>query len=141
MHQIVASELERIADPSLVGVVITDVDVDRELSVATVLYDVRNPQDAVEVEGALEGHRTRLQRSLGAEVRMRRTPTLRFRLDTSAAAAERIERILEKIHSEEDGVAEGGEAANKANGEANNEADSETNSTVSNEASSGGDGE
>ncbi len=98
VHQVVASELERLADPLLDGVAITDVEVDRELSAATVFYDVRNPQDALEVEASLEQHRTRLQRSLGSQVRMRRTPTLRFRLDTSVAAAERIERILDEIH-------------------------------------------
>ncbi len=101
VQEIVATELERIDDARLAGVAITDVEVDRELTTASVFFDVRNLQDLPEVEGALEQRRTRLQRALAAQASMRRTPKLSFKVDTSVAQAERIERILDQINSDQ----------------------------------------
>ena len=100
VREIVASEIERIDDQRLAGVVITDVDVDRELTFAAVFFDVRNLQDQLEVEAAFKQHRPRIQRSLAAQVSMRRTPKLSFHMDTSVAAAERIDRILQETQKQ-----------------------------------------
>ncbi|HCB34876.1 MAG TPA: ribosome-binding factor A [Acidimicrobiaceae bacterium] len=94
VREVVATELEQVDDERLTGVVITAVDVDRELTAAVVLYDVRDAGDGPDVAEALEKNRHRLQRALGSGVRLRRTPTLRFRQDTSVAAAERIQSLL-----------------------------------------------
>jgi len=90
---IVASEMERL-DESFEGIVISGVDVDRELSVAVVHYDVRDDAAADRAAAAFEEHHHRLQRAVGASTSLRRTPTLRFRRDRGAVAAERIEDLL-----------------------------------------------
>ncbi len=90
---IVASEMERL-DESFEGIVIAGVDVDRELSVAVVHYDVRDDDAADRAAAAFGEHHHRLQRALGASTSLRRTPTLRFRRDRGAVAAERIEDLL-----------------------------------------------
>lgn len=90
---IVASEMERL-DDVFEGMVITGVDVDRELSVAVVHYDVRDDDSAGRAAAAFDEHHHRLQRALGAGTSLRRTPTLRFRRDQGAIAAERIEDLL-----------------------------------------------
>lgn len=90
---IVASEMERL-DESFEGIVISGVDVDRELSVAVVHYDVRDDDAADRAAAAFDEHHHRLQRAVGASTSLRRTPTLRFRRDRGAIAAERIEDLL-----------------------------------------------
>ncbi len=90
---VVASEMERL-DEAFEGIVITGVDVDRELSVAVVHYDVRDDEAADLAAAAFDEHRHRLQRALGAATSLRRTPTLRFRRDQGAIDAERIEDLL-----------------------------------------------
>ena len=90
---IVASEMERL-DESFEGIVIAGVDVDRELSVAVVHYDVRDDDAADRAAAAFDEHHHRLQRAVNASTSLRRTPTLRFRRDRGAVAAERIEDLL-----------------------------------------------
>jgi ribosome-binding factor A len=90
---IVASEMERL-DEAFEGIVIAGVDVDRELSVAVVHYDVRDDDAAGRAAEAFDEHRHRFQRVVGASTSLRRTPTLRFRRDRGAIAAERIDDLL-----------------------------------------------
>ena len=97
IREIVASEMDRIDDDRLFPVAVTGVDVDNELAKAVVYYDVLDDDDLVETEEALEDHRHRLQRALGDQSRMRRTPTLVFAVDPSIGAADRIESILEDL--------------------------------------------
>lgn len=94
VREVVASQLSRIDDAEVEGLVITGVDVDRELTTATVHFDMREPEMADAALVCLESHRARLQRGLAASVRMRRTPVLRFSHDTSLIEADRIERLL-----------------------------------------------
>ncbi len=94
VREVVAEQLSHIDDEEVEGIVITGVDVDRELTNATVHFDMREPELADEALRCLEGHRARLQRVLAASVRMRRTPVLRFAHDTSLIEADRIERLL-----------------------------------------------
>lgn len=97
IREIVASEMDRIDDDRLFPVAVTGVDVDNELAKAVVYYDVLDEDDLPEAESALEDHRHRLQRALGDQTRMRRTPTLVFTIDPSIGAASRIDSILEDL--------------------------------------------
>ncbi|WP_419931347.1 ribosome-binding factor A [Candidatus Poriferisodalis sp.] len=99
VRSVVASEMERL-DEAFEGTVITGVEVDRELSVAVVYYDVRDDDAAGSAAAAFDEHHHRLQRALGAGTSLRRTPTLRFRRDQGAVAAERIEDLLAGLSGE-----------------------------------------
>ncbi len=92
--EVLAEELERLADVDerLRLVTVTAVDCDRGLQSATVY--VASLTD--EVADALEEHRRILQRTVGSEVRMKWTPTLRFAADPAIAAGEAVEEALRR---------------------------------------------
>jgi ribosome-binding factor A len=56
---------------------------------------------------ALSESRVRLQGAISSQVRLKRTPQLRFVADPAVEAGERVETILRSIHSEDRSDAEG----------------------------------
>ncbi|HEX3947238.1 MAG TPA: ribosome-binding factor A, partial [Acidimicrobiales bacterium] len=50
-----------------------------------------------EVAEALDERRTQLQRAVGSQVRMKRTPRLRFEADPAVSAGRRVEEVLRRI--------------------------------------------
>lgn len=88
-------ELATAADPQLELVTVTAVDCDPDLRHATVLF-ASLPEPARE---ALAAARPRLQAAIARQVRMRRTPQLRFEADPSVAYGERVEGILRELRS------------------------------------------
>ena len=91
----VADELERMADTDdrLRLLTVTSVAITPDLSRATV-YLSSLPGPAVE---ALAEQRTQLQRSIGRQVRMKRTPLLVFESDPAVAHGLRVEEILRNL--------------------------------------------
>ena len=94
MHAVIADSIERNQDDRLALVTVTGVHVDPDLRHAIVFYATRNPDD--DVEEALEEARVSVQRDIGREVRMKRTPQLRFERDPAMDAGWRIEEILKQ---------------------------------------------
>lgn len=93
MQAVVADSLERNDDERLGMVTVTGVHVDPDLRHAVVFYATRGAADD-DVEEALEEARIGVQRDIGREVRMKRTPQLRFERDPAMDAGWRIEEIL-----------------------------------------------
>jgi ribosome-binding factor A len=95
VRQVVAEELERLADADerLRLVTVTAVDTAPDLRHATV-YLSSLSDDAVE---ALADRRTQLQRALGRQVRMKRTPLLEFAVDPAVVAGGRVDDVLRRI--------------------------------------------
>ncbi|HEY5246498.1 MAG TPA: 30S ribosome-binding factor RbfA [Acidimicrobiales bacterium] len=95
LRQIVAEELERLADADerLRLVTVTSIDTSPDLRTATVY--VGSLDD--DVADALEERRPHLQRTVGRQVRMKRTPKLRFAADPAVSAGERVEEVLRRI--------------------------------------------
>lgn len=96
LRQILAEELERLADADerLRLVTITAVDTAPDLRTARV-YLSSMSDDAAE---ALGERRVQLQRSMGRQVRMKRTPLLAFELDPAVVAGGRVEDVLRRLH-------------------------------------------
>jgi ribosome-binding factor A len=92
LRQVVADELERLADADerIRMVTVTSVDTASDLRTATVYLASLN-DDAAE---ALEERRTQLQRSIGTQVSMKRTPRLAFKADPAIATGNRVEEVL-----------------------------------------------
>jgi ribosome-binding factor A len=92
----VADSLERMADSDerLRMVTVTAVECTPDLRQA-VVYLSSLPEAAAE---ALSGHRSQLQRAIGRQVRMKRTPQLAFAADPGVAHGSRVEEILRHIH-------------------------------------------
>jgi len=95
LRQIVAEGLERLADADerLRLVTVTSVDTSSDLRNATVYLGTLD-REAAE---ALEERRTQLQRDVGRQVRMKRTPRLQFAADPAGAAGERVEEVLRRL--------------------------------------------
>jgi ribosome-binding factor A len=95
---VVAEELERLADADerLRLVTVTSVDTSADLRSATVYLGTLD-EDAAE---ALEERRGQVQRTVGRQVRMKRTPRLHFEADPAVSAGARMEEILRRIGEE-----------------------------------------
>jgi len=108
LRQVVAEELERLADADerLRLVTVTAVDTAADLRHATV-YLSSMSEDAAE---ALEERRLALQRCVGREVRMKRTPRLQFARDPAISTGEAVEAVLRRLVTERPAGAEGDES-------------------------------
>jgi ribosome-binding factor A len=96
------SELLRrqMRDPRLGGLIsITEVETTADLAVSRVFVSVLGDDDeAAEALGALRHAAGYLRRELGERVRVRRLPTLDFRLDPSIARGARIMQLLREVN-------------------------------------------
>ncbi len=104
LRQVVAEELERLADADerFRMVTVTSVDTAADLRTATV-YLASLHEDAAE---ALDERRAHLQRLIGSQVSMKRTPRLAFRADPAIAAGARVEEVLRHLDRLPDGLPE-----------------------------------
>ena len=93
IQAVVAEALERADDDRLGLVTITEVHSDPDFRHATVFYVARGA-DQDEVVVALEEARVGVQAAIGREVRMKRTPQLRFEPDPVMETGWRIEELI-----------------------------------------------
>src|SRR3954454_13622134 len=96
VHEVVADELERIDDDRLGLTTVTGVQVDPDLRHATVWLSSLSSQS----EEALGQHRVRLQAAIGRQMRMKRTPALRFRADPAVESGQRVDDILRGLEED-----------------------------------------
>ena len=98
MREVIADELERIGDERLGLLTITGISVDPDLLHATVWVSALTVHGGVEaVSEALGEHRAQLQRAVGRQIRMKRTPLLQFKSDPAILAGQRIESIIRDL--------------------------------------------
>jgi ribosome-binding factor A len=88
----------QINDPRLMGVFVTDVKVDRELSFANIFVSAIGGEETSEtiLEG-LEHANGFLRSTLAKRIELRSFPRLRFFWDSTPERAERIERLIDSI--------------------------------------------
>ncbi len=100
LRQVLAEEIERLADADerLRLVTVTAVDTAPDLRHATV-YLSSLGEDA---DAALVERRVQLQRAVGRQVRLKRTPQLTFEIDPAVVAGGRVEEVLRRIREEAD---------------------------------------
>lgn len=94
IRRILAEELEYIDDDRLTLVSITDVDVDRELHKAVIWFTTLDGDENPAIAEAFEELRGQLRKAVSSQARLRQTPLLEFRADTTLRAAQRIEELL-----------------------------------------------
>jgi len=110
VREVLAEELERLADAQLGFITVTGVEVTPDLRQATVYYSALIPADGEAGEGhlpspdataeALRAVKAHLQAAIGRQVRMKYTPQLVFREDPAIRTGERVDEILRQLHSE-----------------------------------------
>jgi ribosome-binding factor A len=99
----------RIHDPRLSGVFVTDVTVDRELSYADIYVSaIEGSVRSKEVLKGLESASGFIRRELAARIDLRVFPKLRFHWDVTPENAEKVERILADIRNEQKTTAKKG---------------------------------
>jgi ribosome-binding factor A len=104
LREVVAEELERLSDidDRLRLITVTSIDTTPDLRRATV-YLSSLSDEAAEV---LADERVKLQRQIGRQVRLKRTPLLVFAPDPAVAHGFQVEEILRRLRAAEDGPSE-----------------------------------
>jgi ribosome-binding factor A len=88
----------KINDPRLLGVFITDVRVDRELSYANIFVSAIDGEETSEtILTGLEHANGFLRSTLAKRIELRAFPKLRFFWDATPERAEQIERLIDSI--------------------------------------------
>lgn len=92
-----------IRDPRLLGVSVTEVKVDRELSYAEIFVSaVEGSARAQEILEGLERASGFIRKTLSDRIELRSFPRLRFHWDPTPEKADRIERLLIEIKKEDE---------------------------------------
>jgi ribosome-binding factor A len=93
-----------LSDPELTTLVVTHVDVSKDLSIATARVRRLSVTDGPEVRKSvlsrLKRAVPRLRRALGPALKLRRVPDLRFVYDTGQDAHDRVDELLSEIERE-----------------------------------------
>jgi ribosome-binding factor A len=99
LRQVLAEELERLADADerLRLVTVTAVDTAPDLRHATVYLSSLSEEAA---DGLAE-RRAQLQRAVGRQTRMKRTPQLEFAIDPAVVAGGRVDDVLRRIRDKD----------------------------------------
>lgn len=94
----VVSEVVRteIDDPNLGMVTITDVDMTKELEVATVYFTTLN-ENKEDSEVALNKAKGLVRSAVAKEIRLRKAPEIEFKYDNSIEYGSHIESLLNEI--------------------------------------------
>ena len=93
----------QVRDPRLDDVVITGVDVSRDLSVAWVHYNTLDGQgDRVTLEQAFDSALGFLRSQLASQLTVRNVPELRMRFDDTAEVGSKMEQLIDKAISRDD---------------------------------------
>jgi ribosome-binding factor A len=98
LRQVLGEELERLADADerLRLVTVTSVDTSADLRSATVFLATMDDP----VAAALDERRAQLQRAVGRQVRLKRTPRLQFTVDPAVREGARVEEILRRLRTQ-----------------------------------------
>ena len=87
--------IREISDPRLKQIFITDVKIDRELTVADIYVSaIEGASRSVEILAGLESASGFIRKNLSARVEVRAFPRLRFHWDPTPENADHIEKIL-----------------------------------------------
>jgi ribosome-binding factor A len=111
LREVLADALERMEDldERLGLLTITAVDCEPDLRHAVVYLSSLDEATAT----ALSESRVRLQGAISSQVRLKRTPQLRFATDPAVEAGQRVDDILRTIRSDEEPRAEDGTGSDR----------------------------
>jgi ribosome-binding factor A len=94
--------MREIKDENIKFVTITGVETTSDLSFSKVYYTVLNEDKKQETEEALKKAAPFIRTKLAERVDIRHTPELKFIFDTSISYGNHIEKIIEKIHENDE---------------------------------------
>ena len=98
IKKIIAGALERgeVRNPLILEslITITDVDISPDLKLCTVYFMTLNGEKLGQIEDDLNAETWGLKKLIASKLKLRYTPDLNFRMDTSFAEVDRIEKLL-----------------------------------------------
>ena len=98
IKKIIAGALERgeVRNPLILDnfVTITDVDISPDLKLCTVYFMTLNGKNLGQIEDDLNAETWGLKKIIAIKLKLRYTPDLNFRMDTSYEEVDRIEKLL-----------------------------------------------
>ncbi len=101
-REILAEEIPKLKDPRVGFVTVTGVKVTPDLRRARVFYTVMGDERArASTRAGLRSARAHLRAVLGHQVRLKFLPDLEFEEDQTIETAERIDRLIERLHEGE----------------------------------------
>jgi ribosome-binding factor A len=100
-REILAEEIPRLKDPRVGFVTVLGVEVTPDLRRARVFYTAMGDERARRATAAaLRSARGHLRKRVGDQVRMKVLPELEFEEDDTFETADRIERVLKRLHEQ-----------------------------------------
>jgi ribosome-binding factor A len=101
IRQILSDAIPTLKDPRIGFVTVTGVDASRDYAYATVYVSVLGSEQELErtLEGLAAAHGV-LQARIGSELRLRRTPVLRFEYDPPVERGVRLSRMIDELAPE-----------------------------------------
>jgi ribosome-binding factor A len=103
LKEITGEEVASLSDPRIQGLVtVTGIRVSPDLAHATVFYSVLSGGDEIAANEGLKSAAGRIQAAVGAQMRLKRTPRLRFEPDPVTERATRIEAALREVRTDDD---------------------------------------
>lgn len=98
IRQVVAETIQReLSDPRLGFVTVTAVDVNRDLSAATVYFSTLSPEERDQTAAALRSASGVLQARVGRALTTKNTPQLTFVYDDLSRRAEELTRLIDDV--------------------------------------------
>lgn len=101
IRESLAEEIEKLADPRLELVTITDVEVGTDLTLAQVYFATPDEDRLDDARAGLEAASKRLKKTLASELRIKRIPALRFLPDSAILQGARIEEVIRELDDKE----------------------------------------
>ena len=102
-HELATMLSREVQDPGIGFVTLTRVKVSPDLQLARVYYTMLGDEaKRRDTERALARATPFLRRQIGARIRLRRVPEIRFEFDRSVETQDRVERILLDLQAERD---------------------------------------
>ena len=101
-REILAEEILKLKDPRVGFVTVTGVKVTPDLRHAIVFYTaLGNDVDRRATAAGLRSATAHLRQVIGRQVRLKTLPDLEFEEDATIETAERIERLIQRLHEED----------------------------------------
>jgi ribosome-binding factor A len=101
-REILAEEIPKLKDPRVGFVTVTGVTVTPDLRLARVSYTTMGDErEHRATAAALSSARGHLRKVIGAQVRMKVLPELRFEQEDAPGASDRVEELLRELHERE----------------------------------------
>ena len=94
--------LEKVKDPRVRGVTFTGIKLSNDLKIARVFYSVFGQENQIEkAHAGLESAKGFIKREISLRMSLRYTPEIIFKYDTSLESGSHMERLFDKLRSNE----------------------------------------